>query len=317
MEYRQLGRAGLRVSAIGLGGTTFGTAADEAQTTRILNRALDLGINLLDVSASYADGLAQQYTGKVVAKRRRDVVLSARLPGRRRMSNHAGPPETRTARAAIIEGVDLALRNFGTDYIDLWEAIVPNPGEPTMEEMLRTLDDLVRAGKIRYLGVSNYPAWQLVDSIHLAQTNHQTQWVATESRYNLLERDIERELVPACQAYNVGIIPFLPLAGGLLTGKYRRGEAVAEGVRGYNNPGFANILTDRNFDTIEALEGFATARGHTIGELALAWLLAKPQVCSVIVGATRPEQVEQNAKAFEWKLAAEELAEVDKLTQGD
>lgn len=181
--------------------------------------------------------------------------------------------------------------------------------------MLRTFDDLVRDGKVRYLGASNYGAWQLVEAIQMARAHSLVSYVAIEARYNVLVRAVERELVPACRAYDIGIIPYTPLAGGFLSGKYRRGEPIPEGVRGYGNPTFASTLTDRNFTVLEALEGFARARDHTVSEVALAWLLAQSQVCTVIIGATRPEQVEENAKAVEWKLKAGDLAEIGALTQ--
>lgn len=181
---------------------------------------------------------------------------------------------------------------------------------------MRTLDDLVHQGKIRYIGCSNYAAWQIVEAVLTARHEHLTPYISLQPQYNLLDRRIEREIVPVCEAYGLGIIPYSPLAGGFLTGKYRRGEPVPEGVRGYGSRGFANrTLTDRNFDIVEGLEAFAQARGHTVGELAVAWLLAKPAVSVVITGATKPEQIEENAKAASWKLNEEETAEIDKISR--
>lgn len=250
-----------------------------------------------------------------MAGRRSEVILSARLAGG--PAAGSGPNESGMSRLRIIEGVHLALRRFGTDYIDLFEGQPPAPGAGPMEEMLRTFDDLVRDGVVRYIGASNYPAWQLVEAVQMARAHSFSSFVAIEARYNMLALAIEHEFIPACQAYNLGIIPYTPLAGGFLTGKYLPNEQIPEGVRGYNNANFATTLTARNFMAVKALKGFADARGHTVGELALAWLLARPQVCTVIVGATRPEQVAENAKACEWKLTADDLAALDEITQGE
>ena len=312
MEYRRLGHAGLQVSAIGLGGTTFGTQVDSAQSTRIIHQALDMGVNFIDASAAYGRGASQEVVGKAIADRRSQVVLSARLVGGPTVGT--GPNESGMGRLRITEGVHQALRRFNTDYIDLFEGQLPVAGQGRMEEMLRTFDDLVRAGKLRYVGASNYAAWQLAEASEMAQAYGLSTVVAVEARYNLLTRGIEQDFIPACRAYNVGIIPYTPLAAGFLTGKYRRGEPIPEGVRGYNNPTFSANLTDRNFTLVEALQGFAQERGHTVGELALAWLLTRPQVCSVIAGATSPAQVVENGRAEEWQLSEEDLSIIDKIT---
>ncbi|MCG3774231.1 MAG: General stress protein 69 [Nitrospira sp.] len=313
MQYRRLGNSGLQVSVIGLGGTPFGSTLDEAATARVVGAALDLGVNVFDASAAYGNGKCQEYVGRAVASRRSEVVLSARLAGG--PTAGTGPNERSLSRLRVTKGVEDALRRFDTDYIDLFEAQPPLPTSPdTMAEMLRTFDDLVSAGKVRYVGASNYPAWQLVEAQCMARAGSMSQFVAIEAPYSLLNRAIERDFVPACSAYGVGIIPYSPLAGGFLTGKYHRGEPVPEGVRGYNNPNFSNTMTERNFSIVEGLSAFAKGRGHTVGELALAWLCAQPQVSSVIAGATKAEQVAENVKAADWALTADDLAAIDKLT---
>jgi aryl-alcohol dehydrogenase-like predicted oxidoreductase len=227
-----------------------------------------------------------------------------------------GPNQTGASRHWIMQGIDASLRALGMDYVDLYQVHNPDPATP-LEETLRALDDLVRSGKVRYVGLSNYSAWETCEAMWLAQTRHLSPFVSTQPLYNMLDRSIEQELVPFCARYGLGILPYYPLAGGFLTGKYRRGQPAPEGARLSYHAWQGDLwLTEKNYDMLEALERFAAARERTMVELAFAWVLANPQVSSVIAGATNPEQVMNNVQAVEWSLSAEEKAEVDAILDG-
>ena len=311
MEYRKLGSSGLKVSVIGLGGNTFGRAADEQQTAAIIHRALDLGVNFIDTADIYARGLSEEFVGKAVRERRREALVATKVCGR--MGDL--PNDQGLSRAHIMDGVEASLRRLGTDYIDLYQVHFPDPDTP-IEETLRALDDLVHQGKVRYIGCSNFAAWQICEALWVSDRHHLASFVSVQPQYNLLNRTIERELLPFCRRFGIGIIPYSPLAGGLLTGKYRLGEPPPPGTRAYNNPNMQRQLTEQNLRIVERLSAFAQARGHTVGELALAWLAAHPEVSTIIAGATSPEQVEQNVKAADWKLTADELKEIEALLAG-
>ena len=222
--------------------------------------------------------------------------------------------ESGGSRKHIMASVEDSLRRLGTDYIDLYQLHAPDPRTP-IEETLRALDDLVRQGKVRYVGHSNFAGWQAAEAHFVAQANHVSPFISAQNEYSLLDRRVERELVPACNAYGLGILPYFPLASGFLTGKYRPGQPAPEGTRLSAGPFGARVLTEKNFEMLGKLEAFAGARGHTMLELAIGWLASLPHVGSVIAGATKPEQVEQNVAAVSWQLSAEELAEVDGITK--
>jgi aryl-alcohol dehydrogenase-like predicted oxidoreductase len=308
MEYRQLGSSGLKVSAVGLGGNTFGRSCDAAQTAVVVHRALDLGINHVDTADIYSRGVSEEYVGKAIAGRRAQAIV-ATIVG---MGMGEGPNDAGLSYHRLIASCEGSLRRLGTDYVDLYYLHRPDPATP-LAETFRALDDLVRAGKVRYVGISNYPAWHACEALWVSDRRGYFPPVVTQNQYSLLNRSLEGELLPFCRAFKMGIIPYSPLAGGLLTGKYRRGEPVPPGVRGHNNPNFQHQLTDGNFAIVERLDAFARDRGHAVGELAVAWLLAHPEVSSVIAGATKPEQVEANAAAGEWKLNTEDLRAIDEL----
>jgi aryl-alcohol dehydrogenase-like predicted oxidoreductase len=218
------------------------------------------------------------------------------------------------SRAYIMTAVEASLRRLNTDYIDLYQQHRPDPETP-IEETLRALDDLIRSGKVRYLGNSNFTGWQIADADWTARHLGLNRFVTAQNHYNLLDRRVEREVIPACGRFSLGMLPFFPLASGMLTGKYRRGEAPVEGTRlaGMGQRGQA-LMSDRNFDTVEALESFARERGHSLLELAVSWLACSPQVTSVIAGATKPEQVAANVSASSWALSAEEMAAIDEMS---
>lgn len=308
MEYRRLGASGVMVSTTGLGGNTFGRACDQQQTADIIHRAIDLGVNFFDTADIYSRGVSEEFVGKAIADRRGQVVLATKTG----MRMHEGPDGIGLSRRRIMSAVEESLHRLGTDYIDLYYLHAPDPQTP-IDETLRALDDLVRDGKIRYGAVSNFAGWQIAEVANLCDKRNYALPVVDQSLYNIYDRGIEREVIPACEHFGLSLVPFSPLAGGFLTGKYRRDEPVPSGVRGSDNPNFQRQrLTERNFDALEVLESFAGERGHSLGELAFAWLLAHPVVCSVIAGVTKPEQVEANVKASDWTLTADDLAEIDR-----
>lgn len=306
MEYRQLGKSGLRVSAIGLGTNQFGGKVDQAGVNRIIDGALDLGINLIDTADTYTKGQSEETLGVALRGKWERVVLATKVHGK----TGEGPNDWGTSRYHIMNGLEASLRRLQTDHIDLYQMHRFDATTP-MEETLRTLDDLVRAGKVRYIGASNYAAWQLAQANMLAELRGYTPFVSIQNHYHMLERDLEREMIPYCNAANVGILPYFPLAGGFLTGKYKRGEAAPAGSRGEQSPYVQRYMVDANYDKVEKLEAWAKERGHSMAELAHAWLLAQPQVSSVISGATRLEQVQSNAAAAGWQLTPDEYNEVN------
>jgi aryl-alcohol dehydrogenase-like predicted oxidoreductase len=311
MEYRRLGRSGLRVSVIGLGGNTFGRYADAERTASILRRAIDLGVNLVDTADIYGAGASEELIGKALAGHRDEIYIATKVG----MPFGEGPNETGSSRAHIIASCEASLRRLQTDHIDLYQIHQFDPETP-LDETLSALDDLVRAGKVRYLGCSNYAAWQVVRSLWISDRRRLASYVSVQPEYNLLARDVERELLPCCEEMGLGVIPFFPLAAGVLTGKYMPGEPPPEGTRGHNNPNFARRLQPAALETVQRLDAWAHERDHSVGELALAWLAAQPAVSTIIAGATRPEQVEANVRAAEWKLTADDLAAGEGLLAG-
>jgi aryl-alcohol dehydrogenase-like predicted oxidoreductase len=311
VEYRSLGTSGLKVSAIGLGTNQFGGKVSREAAVRIVHTALDRGINFIDTADVYQEGRSEEAIGQALHDRRGQAVLATKVHN----ATGPGPNQRGSSRQHILEGVEASLRRLGTDYIDLYQIHRWDEHTP-VEETLRALDDLVRAGKVRYIGASNYTAWQLALSLGVSERGGWERFVSVQPHYHLLERGIEQELLPACQYFGVGILPYFPLAGGFLTGKYRRGQAAPAGSRGENSPYVQRYMTEDNFTRLEQLEALAARGGRSLNDLAHAWLLARPQVSSVISGATRPEQVEANAAAAGWELAEAELAEVNEILGG-
>ncbi|MGZ3584683.1 MAG: aldo/keto reductase [Ktedonobacterales bacterium] len=311
MEYRQLGKSGLRVSVIGLGGNTFGRFADEAQTAAIIHRAIDVGINLVDTADVYGNGVSEELVGKAIRGHRDEMLIATKVG----MQMGQRPNERGSSRKHVIEGCHASLGRLNIESIDLYQIHAFDPATP-LEETLEALDDLVRAGKVRYIGCSNYAAWQMVQALWISDREHLNSYVSVQPEYNLLQREVERELVPSCTELGLGIIPYFPLAAGVLTGKYRPGEPVPEGTRGYNNPRFESRLKRETLEAVQLLDAWARERGHNVGELALAWLVGRPGVSTVIAGTTRAEQVAANARAAEWKLTPADLAEIDAILAG-
>lgn len=310
MDLRNLGRSGLKVSAIGLGCNNFGMRIDQAQTQAVVDAALDAGINFFDTADIYGGSQSEVFLGQALAGKRDRAIVATKF------ANPMGEGAYRRggSRRYIVSAVEASLKRLNTDRIDLYQMHVPDADTP-IEETLRALDDLVRQGKIRYIGHSNFPAWRIAEAEFTARQMGVTPFVSSQDEYSLVVRDIEKDLLPAAQQYNFGLLPFFPLANGLLTGKYKPGTEPPADSRFAKAPALRDrSATPRNEAIAVKLDAFAQERGHTLLELAFSWLAARPQVSSVIAGATRVEQIEQNVKAASWKLSAEEMAEIDKIT---
>ena len=309
MELRRLGNSGLKVSAVGLGCNNFGLRIDAAQTRAVVDAALDAGINFFDTADIYGATESEVFLGQALGKRRKDVVVATKFG----MAVQGDEARKGGSRRWIMQAVEDSLRRLGTDWIDLYQFHTPDPDAP-IEETLRALDDLVRQGKVRYIGNSNFAGWQIADADWTARTEHLNRFVSAQDELSLLNRKSLPEVLPACERFGLGFLPYFPLASGLLSGKYRRGEPPPPDSRlaAWARRG-ERALVDENFDKVEALAAWAQARGRTILELAFAWLLAQPAVSSVIAGATRPDQVAANAAAADWNLSPDEAAEVTAL----
>jgi aryl-alcohol dehydrogenase-like predicted oxidoreductase len=311
VKYRRLGRAGLFISEIGLGGNTFGKFCDAAQTAEIVHQALDLGINFIDTADSYNGGLSEEYIGQALQGRRDEAILCTKTG----WDVGEGPNDQGLSYHRIIRRLEGSLKRLGTDYVDVYYMHRPDPFTP-IEESLRAMDDLVRSGKVRYVACSNFAGWEIAAIHGICERYGYRMPVVSQSLYNILERDIENDVIPACDYFGLSVVPFAPLASGFLTGKYQRGAPVPEESRGHGNETWQQRrLTERNFRAQDVLARFASERDHTISEMALAWLLAQDAVCSVIAGATRPEQVAANARAADWEMTLSDLAEIDHLLE--
>ena len=312
MEIRNLGSSGLRVSAVGLGCNNFGQRIDLETSRKVIHKAIDLGITLFDTADIYAgQGGSETVLGTVLGDRRKDIVLATKYS----KPMAADGSKQGASRRYIMNAVEASLTRLKTDYIDLYQQHDYDPLTP-LDETLRALDDLVREGKVRYIGNSNFPAWRIAEAEFTARAMNANRFISCQDEYSLVVRGIENELLPAAQQYGLGLLPFFPLASGLLTGKYKRGEAAPDDTRFGKVPRLRDqYVTPRNEAIVEKLKMFAEARSHTMLELAFSWLAARPQVASVIAGATRVEQVEQNVNAIAWRLSAEEMAEIDQITK--
>jgi aryl-alcohol dehydrogenase-like predicted oxidoreductase len=305
MRYRQLGRSGLTVSVVGLGCNNFGGRLDLDATRAVVDAAIESGINFFDTADSYGNrGGSETLLGQVLKGRREQVVLATKFGS----DMGDGDGMARASRRYIRRAVEASLQRLQTDYIDLYQLHRPD-GVTPVEETLAALDELVREGKVLYAGSSNFAAWQVTDAEWVARTTNRTRFVAAQNHYSLLERAAEAELLPACEAAGVGLLPFFPLANGLLTGKYRRGQDRPTGTRMDGRD-----IADRTWERIEKLAAFAEERGHSLLELAFGGLLAQPVVSSVIAGATRPEQVRANVAAGEWALSGEDRAALAQIS---
>jgi aryl-alcohol dehydrogenase-like predicted oxidoreductase len=313
METRNLGGSGLRVSAVGLGCNNFGQRSDLETSRKIIHKAIDLGITLFDTADIYAGrGGSENVLGQVLGDRRKDIVLATKYA--KPMADD-GTKEG-ASRRYIMQAVEDSLRRLKTDYIDLYQQHDYDDRTP-IDETLRALEDLIRHGKVRYIGCSNFPAWRVSEAQQIARQINTHAFVSCQDEYSLLVRDIEKDLLPMAETYNLGLLPFFPLANGLLVGKYKRGEKPpADSRLGKVDYLRERYMNDRNFDIVQKLEAFVKERGKTLLELAFSWLASRPQVSSVIAGASGPGQIEQNVQAIGWKLTPDDLAAIDQITKG-
>lgn len=311
MEQRQLGRTGLTVSAIGLGGNTFGATVDGDEAVRTIQAAIDQGITFIDTADVYSQGRSEEMVGQAVQGRRETVVVATKCG----IPLESGPHAGGLSRRWIIQAAEDSLRRLNTDYIDLFYAHRPDPSTP-IEETLRAMDDLVRSGKVRYIGCSNFRAWEVARAHGVSRELGLERWVAAQQRWNLLDGLDSPELEQAAETFGVGIVPYTPLASGILTGKYRKGADPEPGTRAGDLPRVRERITDWKLDAVERVRSWAEERGHTSAEAAMAWLLAHPVVSSVIAGARTPGQVTANLQAAEWTLTPEERDELTALVRG-
>jgi len=305
MEKRALGS--LQVSVVGLGCNNFGMRCDAEQSSVVVHAALDAGINFFDTADVYGGTRSEEYLGQALKGHREDVVIATKFA-----SPIDKDPLHRGASARWVnEAVDGSLRRLGIDRIDLYQQHRPD-ADVAIEETLEALEGLVKAGKVREIGNSNFSAEQIAEADAISKKNGWARFVTAQNQFNLLHRQPVQDLLPACVVYDLAVLPFFPLASGLLTGKYRRGEAAPKGSRG--DAGFGpKVFTEENLAKVEKLTAFAEERGHTLLELAFSWLAAQPTIASVIAGATSPEQVKANAGAADWKLTAADLAEISQV----
>jgi aryl-alcohol dehydrogenase-like predicted oxidoreductase len=312
MSYRRLGTSGLVVSVVGIGCNNFGRKLDLDGTRAVVDAAFDAGITLFDTADIYGTphGSSEECLGAVLKGRRDEIVLATKF-GMDMEGLNGNDFGARGSRRYLMRAVEASLRRLGTDYIDLYQFHEPDPATP-IDETLAALDDLVRSGKVRYLGNSNFAGWQIADADWTARTAGHTPFISAQNQYSLLHREVEAEVVPACEQFGLGLLPFFPLDSGLLSGKYQRGQKPAEGTR-LSLERYRRWLDGADWDTIEALTAYGKERGHSLLDVAIAGLAARPAVTSVIAGATTPEQVRANAAAGAWQLTAEDVAALDEV----
>jgi aryl-alcohol dehydrogenase-like predicted oxidoreductase len=318
MNTRFLGNCGVRVSELCFGAMTFGGRGywknvgqvEQKEADELVRTALDGGINFFDTADVYSEGRSEEILGKSLGAQRKDIVLATKVRGR----TGPGPNDIGLSRRHIFESCDASLKRLGTDYIDLYQ-VHSFDGRTPLEETLRTLDDLVRQGKVRYLGVSNYTGWQLMKALAISDAQHLERFVTLQAFYSLIARDLENELVPLSLDQKLGILPWSPLGGGFLTGKYRRGQPRPDGARRTDPTGqFLQFDEERGFDIVDELEKIATAHQATIAQAALNYLLRKPGVTAVIIGAKTKAQLADNLKTTSWEMTADEVARLDGLS---
>jgi aryl-alcohol dehydrogenase-like predicted oxidoreductase len=311
MEYKSLGRTGVQVSPLCLGCMNFGWGTEEDEAIRIIHRALDAGINFVDTADVYGQGASETITGKALKERREQVFLATKVHGKM----GEGPNDTGNSRLHIMQGCEASLRRLGTDHIDLYQIHRPQPAIP-IDETLRALDDLIRQGKVRYIGTSTYAAYQVVESLWQSEKLGLNRFVSEQPPYHILDRRIERELLPVAEKYGLGVIPWSPLAGGMLTGKYRRHEKGPEGSR-YESGKFRSgeEVPDAAWDAIEGVEEIAADKGCAMDAFALAWCESNPAVTSPIIGPRTMEQLESNLKALDVEITGEDKKRVDELVK--
>jgi len=306
MRYSRLGDSGLVVSVVGLGSNNFGRRIDLARTRSVVDAAVESGITLFDTADSYGD--SEEFLGQVLQGRRDDVVIATKF-GHDLGGALGRDFGARGSRRYVRRAIERSLRRLRTDYVDLYQLHSPDPATP-IEETLAALTDLVHEGKVRYVGSSNLAAWEVAHADWAARSAGSERFISAQNHYSLLAREAEKELAPACERFGIGILPYFPLANGMLTGKYRRGQHAPEGTR---LAGRAEYMSDARFDVVEKLEQYAAERGLTLLDVAIGGLAAQPAVASVIAGATKPEQVRANVAAGAWEPSEADLAALDAI----
>ncbi|MBT5048023.1 MAG: aldo/keto reductase [Rhodospirillaceae bacterium] len=305
MDTRRIGGAnGIDLPIVGLGCNAFGRRLDEEASRPVIHAALDAGVTFFDTAEGYGDGLSEEFIGRALEGRRDEVILATKFGLR---TAHI-PGKAKGSRENAMAAIDKSLKRLRTDHIDLYQLHMPDPSTP-IAETLEAMNDMVKAGKVRLIGCSNFSAAQLREAIQVAADRGLDCFVTAQNQWSVLDRDIEGDLVPVCADNEIGILPYYPLAKGLLTGKYRRDAAAPQGSRLAGS----GDLSRADFETIEKLEQFATGRGFNLLTLAVSWLASQPTTASVISGASRAEQLSQNATAANWKMTPEDLAEIDKI----
>ena len=311
--FRNLGKTGTKVSELCLGTMTFGQQVDETTATRIINRAIDLGVNFIDTADVYAQGRSEEIVGKAIKGRRDDIVLATKVRGR----TGQDPNGEGLSRKHIMRNLEASLERLGTDYIDLYQVHRTDPTTP-LKETMAALSDLVRSGKVRYIGCSNFPAWQLEKALRISEVNGFEAFATVQPRYNIIDRDIERELLPLCAEEEIGVIPYSPLAGGVLTGKYHPDKPAPEGSRGQLRPAMiTRNLNPRNQAILQELERISSETKMPMSQIGLAWLMANPMITSPIIGASKPEQLEENMGVLGRSLPAETTARISEASKPD
>ncbi|ULL13164.1 aldo/keto reductase [Paenibacillus sp. H1-7] len=310
MQFRRLGNSGLKVSEMGLGTNAFGKRADQDTSIRIVHHAIEQGINFIDTANIYAQTESERIIGLALEGRRHEVVLATKAG----LVRGKGPNERGSSRYHLQRELEDSLRRLKTDYVDLYQIHTFDPDTP-LEETLRTLDDMVRAGKVRYIGASNYAAWELMKALGISDRLGLNRFVSTQTSYSLADRTPEQELVPMCLDQGVGIIPYFPLAGGILTGKYGSADAAPEGSRAATDPSFSRFIAEDKLALARAVGSMAEQAGCTPSALSLAWLLQQPVVSTVIVGATRVEQLTDNLQSLSVTLEPQQWQALDELSR--
>lgn len=313
METRALGKSGLQVSVVGLGCMNFGMMNDQAQATAIVNRSIELGVNFFDTADIYGNrGTSEEYLGKALGSRRRDVIVASKFAASM-STEHAWMQGG--SRRWIMQAVEGSLRRLGSDYLDLYQMHRPDPDVP-IEETLRALDDLVVQGKVRYIGCSNYAAWQIADAAWTSREHQFNAFISAQNRYSVLSRDLEKEVVPAVNQFGLGILPYFPLESGLLSGKYRPGQDFPADSRlaKWGARAATAFSSPDKLEKVASLFQLCDRFGHSMLQLAMGWLAGKPYISSVIAGVTTVPQLEQNVTAAAWRGSVEELAEIDKIS---
>ena len=309
METRPLGSSGIQASLVGLGCNNFGMKIDLEASRAVIDTALDVGITCFDTADMYGKGQSEEFLGKVLGPRRKDIVLATKFGG---VAKIADSGERWGTREYILRCVEDSLRRLQTDWIDLYQMHYPDP-DTSIEETLETLNELVQQGTVRAIGHSNFSGEQINEAVDVSTAQNFSHFVTAQNDWSLLNRAVESDAIPACDQHGLGQLPYFPLASGMLTGKYKRGEEFAPGTRMATLKFVRSMASEENFTKVEALQDFVERRGHTLLELAFSWLAAQPCVSSVIAGATTPEQVRANAAAMNWTLSTEELTEIDAL----